>query len=93
MSELGPIAVERRKGNEAFYDGARKLGFSLMEFRQWSASDLVSNATRGVLAEYIVAQELGVAVGVREEWAAYDLTSKSGTPIEVKSVAYIQSWY
>lgn len=93
MDDLGPIEVKRRKGGESFHDHGRDLGFDLMGFWQWSASDLVSNATRGILAEYLVAQALGVADGVREEWAAYDLTTIDGTHVEVKSAAYIQSWH
>lgn len=93
MSEYGPIEVKRRQGDEAFHDNDRHLGFDLIEFWRWSCSDLVSNATRGILAEYLVAQALGVAQGVREEWAAYDLTTPDNTHIEVKSAAYIQSWH
>lgn len=57
-------------------------------------SDLVSNATRGRLAEYIVARALGISTaGVRDEWAAYDLITPHGIRIEVKSAAYLQSWH
>jgi len=90
---LGPIDVKRRRGDESFHHGSRDLRIGLSEFWQWSFSDLVSNATRGVLAEYLVAQALGVAGGVREEWAAFDLAAADGTRIEVKSAAYIQSWH
>ncbi len=93
MSNLGPIEVKRRDGHESFHASGRTLGFDLLSFWQWSASDVVSNATRGVLAEYLVAQALGVAGGVREEWAAYDLKALDGTQVEVKSAAYIQSWH
>lgn len=54
---------------------------------------MVSNATRGRLAEYIIAQAIGAADGVRDEWAAYDLWDPRGISIEVKSAAYIQSWH
>lgn len=90
--DLGPIQVKRRRGDETFRDGACDLRFDLAGFWQWSSSDLVSNATRGIVAEYLVAKALGVADGVRDEWAAYDLTAPDGTRIEVKSAAYIQSW-
>lgn len=76
-----------------FRDRDRLLDFDVYGFWRWRCSDLVSNATRGVLAEYIVAKALGVAEGVREEWASYDLTTPGGTRIEVKSAAYIQSWH
>jgi hypothetical protein len=68
-------------------------GFVLLDFWRWSASDLLSHATRGVLAEYIVAQALGAVGGVpRREWDAYDLTTPLGVRVEVKSAAYVQSW-
>ena len=69
------------------------LGFDLLGFWKWSVSDLVSNATRGRLAEYIIATAIGAADGVRDEWAAYDLLDPRGISIEVKSAAYIQSWH
>ena len=87
---LGVIPTRRRSSNESFRDGGRRLQFDLLGFWQWSCSDLVSNATRGVLAEYLVAQALGVTHGVREEWVACDITMPDGTLIEVKSAAYLQ---
>lgn len=94
MGDLGPIDCERRRGDEPFHNGGRALGLDLLSFWQWSTSDVVSNATRGVLAEYLVAGALGVADGcIREEWAAYDLEARDGTRVEVKSAAYIQSWH
>lgn len=59
----------------------------------WSSSDLVSNATRGRIAELLVSRALGVDGGIQNEWDAYDLTTASGRlRIEVKSSAYLQSW-
>lgn len=84
----------RRNGDEAFHNQGSALGFDLLSFWQWSASDIISNATRGVLAEYLVASALGVAdKTVREEWADWDVEAPDGTRIEVKSSAFIQSWY
>jgi hypothetical protein len=68
-------------------------GKTLLDFWRWNNSDLVSNATRGCLAEFIVASALGIDLSVpREEWSAWDLTSPEGIRIEVKSAAYLQSW-
>jgi hypothetical protein len=92
--DLGRIPVLRRVGSEPFTDGRDDLGFDLLGFWQWSASDLVLNTARGVLAEYLVARALGVDVsGVRDGWAAYDLLTPSGIKVEVKSAAYLQSWH
>ena len=83
--------VSRKSGDEKFMENGTALDFSLLEFWQWSGSDLANNALRGKLAEFIVAQALGKADGVRIEWDAYDLLYK-GRSIEVKSAAYVQSW-
>jgi len=91
---LGRIPVRRRSGLEPFTDEERKLGFDLHGFWQWSASDLVSNTTRGVLAEYLVAMALEIDVsGIRDGWAAYDLRTESGVKVEVKSATHLQSWH
>lgn len=93
-SELGPLQIHRRTGTERFHQGDDDLGFDLLSFWQWSTSDLVSNTTRGVLAEYIVAHALGLETkGVRNEWAAYDLSTEDGIKVEVKSAAFVQSWH
>jgi len=68
-------------------------GKTLLDFWRWNGSDLASNATRGLLAEFIVASALGIDPSIpREEWSAWDLTSPEGIKIEVKSSAYLQSW-
>jgi hypothetical protein len=89
---LGRLRVNRRTGAEPFHSNGTDLGFDLLGFWQWSSSDLVSNVTRGRLAEYIVARALGLANDVREDWAALDLVTPDGTKIEVKSAAFVQSW-
>lgn len=90
---MAGMRIERRTGGERFvYQGEVLPHLSLIDFWQWSGSDLVSNAMRGVLAEYIVACDLGAADGVRTEWDAYDLRTKSDIKVEVKSAAYCQSW-
>lgn len=87
------IDVTRKTGSEPIHRSGEATGNQLFGFWQWSSSDLLSNATRGILAEYIVACALGIADGVRAEWDAYDLLTSSGLRIEVKSAAYLQSWY
>ena len=90
---LDRIEIVRRSGNEPFRHEGSPLGFDLLSFWQWSFSDIVSNATRGILAEYIVARAIGVSDdNIRDEWAPYDLKTSSGARIEVKSAAYIQTW-
>lgn len=94
MSELGPLSIFHRTGAERFHHDDEDLGYDLLSFWQWSTSDLVSNATRGVLAEYIVACALGLqAEDARNEWAAYDIETEDGVKVEVKSAAFVQSWH
>lgn len=87
------LVVGRKSGTEAFLNGEQSLPFDLLSFWQWYASDLASNALRGRVAEYLVAQALNIADGsVRAEWDAYDLRTPTGTTVEVKSAAYLQTW-
>ena len=87
--KLAPI---RKTGVEKFRAGNTDLGFTVLDFWQWTASDLVSNSTRGILAEFIVAHALGLDSTIRNEWDPFDLQTASGLKIEVKSAAYVQAW-
>lgn len=88
------LMTERKTGHEKFRADGRDLGLMLIDFWQWSLSDLVSNATRGVLAEFIVANALAISTrSVRDEWSAFDLQTPEGVKVEVKSAAYIQTWH
>ncbi|HYP40049.1 MAG TPA: hypothetical protein VEX13_06775 [Chloroflexia bacterium] len=88
-----PLVIAPKTGDERLHIGKQPLDKTLLDFWRWSASDLVSNAARGIFAEYIVANALGLASGIRVEWDAYDLVMPSGLKIEVKSAAYLQTWY
>ena len=93
MADLPRLQTQRRTGDERFTDAGNKLPFTIHDFWCWSTSDLLSNTTRGVLAEFLVATALGISSsGVREPWAAYDLDA-DGLKIEVKSSAYLQAWF
>jgi hypothetical protein len=50
----------RKTSAETFTGGDAPLGFTVLDFWQWSSSDLVSNSTRGCIAEFIVARALGL---------------------------------
>lgn len=92
MKKYPELEITRKIGDEPFHKSGTPLKIDLLSFWQWSASDLVGNAMRGVLAEYIVASSLGITGGSRIEWDAYDLKTHDGIKVEVKSAAYIQSW-
>lgn len=89
---LARLTVAPKTGAERLHAGGRDLGHDLLGFWRWSTSDLVGNATRGVLAEYLVACALGLEGGLRTEWDAHDLRMAEGITVEVKSAAYLQSW-
>ncbi|HCS38593.1 MAG TPA: hypothetical protein DIW44_03290 [Anaerolineaceae bacterium] len=82
-----------KSGNEPLINGDKQLDFSLLDFWRWGNSDLLSNAARGIFAEFLVATALGIKIEKpREEWATYDLITPDGIKVEVKSAAYLQSW-
>jgi hypothetical protein len=89
------IPAERLSGSEPLMRQGRELSLKVCDFWRWSVSDLVSNLTRGRLAEFIVAHalEIDVQKGVRREWDPCDLITKDGVKVEVKSAAFVQSWY
>lgn len=89
-NETSKIAL--RGGTEPFRFRGEAQSHVLSDFWRWYCSDLVGNALRGVLAEYIVAAALGCTDTARREWEPYDLITKDGIKVEVKSAAYVQSW-
>lgn len=93
MTKYPALEVKRKSGKEAFHIEGKPLDHNLLSFWQWSSSDLISNAMRGILAEYIVASALGENYSHRSEWDAYDIETKEGIKIEVKSSAFIQTWH
>lgn len=88
------IICTPKTGHERFRADDQMLEFELCDFWRWSMSDLVSNATRGRLAEFIVAKALSISTDtVRDEWGSYDLKTPEEIKVEVKSAAYVQSWH
>jgi hypothetical protein len=93
MNDLKEIKASPKTGNESITDNGLKMGYNLLDFWRWSVSDILSNATRGRFAEFVVGTVVGLfPENLREEWDAYDLTTEKGIKIEVKSAAYIQTW-
>jgi hypothetical protein len=66
-------------------------GATVGDFWSWAYSDILCNANRSVLAEFVVGTVLGEVGSPRVEWDAYDLLYKD-KKIEVKCSAYLQSW-
>jgi len=84
--------IKRLTGSEPFHSDGAHTKATLLDFWRWADSDLRSNATRGRLAEFVVAMDLNAAEGVRREWVSFDLTHPNGVSVEVKSAAYVQGW-
>lgn len=82
----------KKTGQEKFTHKEDATNVSLLEFWQWSQSDLLNNTLRGTIAEFIVAKAVNATNAIRVEWDAYDLITPQGLKIEVKSAAYLQSW-
>lgn len=90
--KLDRIILKKKTGIEPFHAEGVALPVSVRDFWAWSSSDLLGNALRGLVAEFLVATAIGATDDVRQEWDAYDLLLPNGTRIEVKSAAYLQSW-
>lgn len=94
VNDLGEIKATVKSGDEPLSFHGQNLKFTLLDFWRWSTSDILSNATRGRLAEFIVASATNIDINiVRDEWSPYDLVTPEGIKLEIKSAAYLQSWY
>lgn len=86
------VKTTKKTGKEPFTFNGEPLPINTLHFWQWSSSELLENALRGKLAEFIVASSIDALKKPREEWDAYDLITKDGLKIEIKSSSYLQSW-
>lgn len=83
-----PIEPLDVSGEEEILPGVR-----VVNFWAWALGDLRLNSTRGLLAQFLVAQAVGDARRGDDGWGPFDVESDSGIKIEVKSSGYLQSWY
>jgi hypothetical protein len=91
---LDRIQTRPKTGQEQLIYNGNSLGFSVLDFWRWSTSDILANTIRGGLAEFIVATATNIDMNVlRDEWSAYDLKTPEGIKLEIKSSAFIQSWF
>ena len=87
-------AIEPRRltGSEPLVAPDGEAISTLIDFWRWAYSDLVGNAERGALAEYIVACALEINNAERIAWDKYDLLTNDGIAVEVKTSGYLQTW-
>lgn len=86
---------ERKTGKEPIVSPRGEEIATLNDFWSWAYSDLLQNAERGVLAEFLVAKALNIEDEERISWGKYDLLLKEkerNIAIEVKTSAYLQTW-
>ncbi|HLG28491.1 MAG TPA: hypothetical protein VI423_11985 [Paenisporosarcina sp.] len=94
METLDKIQATLKTGHERLTFNEQTMKFSLLDFWRWSVSDILSNATRGRFAEFIVATATNIEITkCRDEWSAFDLETPKGIKLEIKSAAYLQSWF
>ena len=94
---LPPIPPVFLNGDEPLRGSAATGSLTLANYWRWSASGLMDNTARGILAEFLVATALKgyVPDQPRAEWDPYDFVARIGgrkVTVEVKSSAKIQSW-
>lgn len=97
LNELvdGVIQTKALRPTDTFVNGGGEMlsSATVEDYWQWAYSDIIGNTNRGALAEFIIAKALGATTSVRNDWAAYDLMTPLGIRVEVKSSAYLQSWF
>jgi hypothetical protein len=67
-------------------------GVSVRDFWAWALGDLRLNSTRGMLAQFLVANALGDPRLRDDGWGNFDVLTAEGIKVEVKSSGYLQSW-
>lgn len=73
--------VDKKTGEEFFYLKDKRLNLQLKDFWSWNQSDILNNALRGILAEYIVATAIEAKNEIRIEWDGYDLVTEEGIKV------------
>lgn len=86
------IMPKRMNGDEVLLAPDGSPAGNVMDFWRWAYSDLMGNAERGALAEYIVACALGIQHRERVSWDKYDLLTEDQIAVEVKTSGYLQTW-
>lgn len=86
------IQTTKKTGNESLINFKGETIGTVLDFWKWAYSDLLDNAQRGILAEYLVANALNLQNTIRTNWDKYDLITQDGITLEIKTSAYLQTW-
>ena len=94
---LAPLPPEFLNPDLPFHGAAIAPSLRLSDYWRWSASCLLDNTARGILAEFLVTTALNGLVEQRPrvEWDAYDILAEiqgREVSVEVKSSSRVQSW-
>ena len=90
---MEPIPIEYSRGESKFTSTKVDTESTLLDFWSWAFSDVLTNTTRGILAEFIVATALGINTKQpRDGWAKFDLEYMNHG-VEIKSASYHQRWF
>ena len=87
-----PFQAKPKDPKETFHRTGQTLNFTVLDFWRWAGSNLISNAYRGNLAEFLVWRAINAKGDVRATWDEFDIETSEGIKIEVKSSAYLQDW-
>lgn len=89
---LRKIVPTKKTGAEPFHLSGKPLPFTVSNFWATAFSDMLTNMTRGTVAEYLVCKALGLDDQVMNDYDSYDAVTRDGRKIEVKCSAYLQRW-
>lgn len=71
---LPSLKCSLKSGQENLTYFGKSTNFRLIDFWRWSMSDILSNSTRGKLAEFIVGTATGTDfASPRDEWECFDI--------------------
>ena len=65
------IQTTKKTGNESLINFKGETIGTVLDFWKWAYSDLLDNAQRGILAEYLVANALNLQNTIRTNWDKY----------------------
>lgn len=89
------LDLKKYSGKEEVISPTGETLSTLNDFWSWAYSDILGNAERGAIAEYLVALALNLTDKPRIPWDKYDLLLKENgkeISIEVKSSGFFQTW-